>query len=179
MFHSQEETLSNDENSTLRGGASVSPTASLVKPRLYAHGPDKSSPLLTRRVFRKVDKPLKSSQASQKISRLPGGGHCCSPDGGKPKKRRRKKRRQFSDRLLAPTITSLAKCGALDHKQKPRRIRVKPLSEQAVSFKTPTFQFLFDARVRGTKCLLTFILADVVDTRMVIRYKKLATINHL
>lgn len=178
MFHSQEETLSNDENSTLRGGASVSPSASLVKPRLYARGPGKSSPLMTKRVFRKVDKRLKTSQASQKVSRLPGGGHCCIPDG-KSKKRRRKKRRQFSDRLLAPTITSLAKCGALDHKQKPRRIRVKPLSEHAVSFKTPTFQVLFDARVQGTKCLLTFILADVVDTRFVIRNKSLATINHL
>lgn len=139
MFHSQEECMSNDENSTLHGGAPFSPvgngsTASLSKPRIYAGRPGESNALLTRRESRKTDVPQKLLQASQKVNRLPGG-RCCSPGGEKPrKKRRRRKRKNFSDRLLAPTITSLAKCGALDHKQKPRRPRIKPLSEQAVCF---------------------------------------------
>lgn len=138
VFHSQDESMSNDENSTLHGGSPFSPVGnsslvSLAEPRIHGGRPGESNDLMTRREARKMDMPQKLLQASQKVNRLPGVD-CCSQVGGKPRKkiRRRRKRRNFSDRLLAPTITSLAKCGALDHKQKPRRPRSKPLSEQAI-----------------------------------------------
>lgn len=177
MFHSQEESTSNDENSTLQGGAPFSPVdngsiASLSKPRLYGGRPAESNALLTRRESRKVDVPQKLLQASQKVNRHPDGG-CCSPGGGKPRKktRRRKKRRNFSDRLLAPTITSLAKCGALDHKPKSRRPRAKPLSEQAVCFSDAfTFQALFE-EPKMMQCFFTFRIADV-GTGILIHGKK-------
>ncbi|KAG0620707.1 hypothetical protein M758_4G237100 [Ceratodon purpureus] len=137
VFNSQEEGMSNNENSTLRGGASYSPRVnnrpeSPTKSRVYGRRPAsaESNAMLARRERRKMDVPPNTLQASQKVNRSPV---CCSPMcGNRPRKktRRRKRRKSFSDRLIGPTITSLAKIGALDcmHKSKTR---IRPLSEQA------------------------------------------------
>lgn len=140
MLHSEEESISNDENSSLRGGASFSPAGngsivSLPKPRIYGNRPGESNALLTNVASQKVDASQKVLQASQKENKL-AAGCCCTPCSCKPRKktRRCKERSSFSDRLLSPTFTSLAKTGALDRKKKKRRPRIKRLSEQAVCF---------------------------------------------
>lgn len=142
MFQSQEEGMSNDENSTLNSGAPFSPVVngsvnSLTKSRAYRSRPvsAESNAMIARREPRKTDFPQKALQASQKINRPPLCS--CSPSGGKLRRkvrRRKKGRRNFSDRLVGPTITSLAKCGALDHVKKSKSPRRRPLSEQAVCF---------------------------------------------
>ena len=149
VFHSQEEHMSFDENSALRGGAPYCPEMhgsdvvdSVSKPRDYGSRPSvtaEAGALLARREHRSnMDPP---SMASQKVNRdrgchMPQSRPC--DDSHKPiarKKRRRKRgRKKVSDRLIAPTITSLAKTGALDYKEKPRSHLNRPLSEPAVRF---------------------------------------------
>lgn len=140
--------MSYDENSTLRGGAPFSPVMhgsdvvdSVPKLREYAGQPDvtaEAGALMARREHRSsMDPPL---MASQKVNRDQGcPKHPYRPADHEIQKPRRKSRRKrgrkkVSDRLIAPTITSLAKTGALDYKEKPRSPRPKPLSEPAVHF---------------------------------------------
>lgn len=138
LFHSQEG-MSNDENSTLHGPYSPllnGSVDSLTKSRVYGGRSvsAESNVMLARREPRKMDVPSKTLQASQKMNRP--RVCCCSPSGSRPRKkirRRKRGRKNFSDRLVAPTITSLAKCGALDHLKKSKA-RLRPLSEQAVYF---------------------------------------------
>ena len=140
MFHSQDESMSNDENSTLRGGAPNSPLGKgsvdlLTKSRVYGGRPvsAESNAMLARSEPRNKHFLQKTLRASKEVHRSP---LCCSSPGeSKPRKtirRRRKGWKTFSDRLVSPTITSLAKCGALDHMRKWKRSRLRPLSEQAV-----------------------------------------------
>ncbi|KAG0591885.1 hypothetical protein KC19_1G209400 [Ceratodon purpureus] len=147
VFNSHEEHISyEDQNSTLRGGAPFSPVMqgsdvvdSVPKPREYrGRSPvaAEASALLARREHRSnMDPPL---MASQKVSR---DQHChlhlsrpcdeCHKPILRKKKRRKRGRKKVSDRLLAPTVTSLAKIGRFEYNEKPRSPRPRPLSEAA------------------------------------------------
>jgi hypothetical protein len=146
IFHSQEQPMSNSENSTVHGGAPYSPVMhgsdvvdSVPRPLDYDSQPEsrpvtaETSALLARREHRShTDSPL---MASQKVNRNQGHSrHYFDEMKPKRKTRRKKGRKKVSERLIAPTITSMAKTGALD-RERPRTPRLnRPLSEPAVRF---------------------------------------------
>jgi len=159
VFHSQEQPMSDHENSTVHCGAPYSPVMhgsdvvdSVPKPRDYKSRPGsrpvtaETSALLARREHRShTDSVL---MASQKINRNQGNGHHhCDEMKPKRKTRRKKGRKKVSERLIAPTITSMAKTGALD-REKPRTPHLnRPLSEAAVSLdKLESSRYVFIRR---------------------------------
>lgn len=71
------------------------------------------------------DYPLAASQNANKYS-------CKGPISPKKARQKTGQRRKVSNRLVAPTITSLAKSGGLE-KDKPKSCGARPVSERAVN----------------------------------------------
>lgn len=125
------------------GGAPYSPAmqgSDAPQPRSESRA--ESSALVARRERRSPTNPPLT--ASQKVNRQPPEArrycdHNMTPPWPKPKQkiRRKRGRKKVSDRLIAPTITSMAKSGALE-RDAPRTPRLnRPLSEPAVRLPNP------------------------------------------
>lgn len=137
--------MSDCENSAVHGGAPYSPEThgsdvvdSAPKPQDSDSQPGsrpvtaETSALLARREHRYHTNP--PFMASQKVNRNQGHSrHYLDEMKPKRKTRRKKGWKKVSDRLIAPTITSMAKTGALD-RERPRTRLNRPLSEPAVRF---------------------------------------------
>ncbi|XP_073388537.1 uncharacterized protein [Physcomitrium patens] len=160
LFQSQGDShISNDENSAVHSDAPYSSEThgsnvvdSLPKAQDFGGKPVKAetSALLARREHRSIDRPF---MASQKTNRDHGSYQRCIPrdvEGIKARKetRRKKHRKKISERLLAPTITSLAKCGVPVRECRPRICHPRPPSEMMGAQQQAVYMRLYTEHTR-------------------------------